>query len=425
MNIRSCAFWILDFLRGSRIRKHFEEIKFIIENPTHADSIKLREQRLNELIDHTISTTPFYKNKKYKSLFEFPIITKIKVLDNFEQFRSTKFAIKNLRKVSTSGSTGIPFVIYQNSDKTKRNTADTIFFSSQANYRIGQKLIYIKLWDEKSYKNKSELFYQNIIPFNVLKNSNYEIEELLEKIKKIKGKKTIIIYPSFLEKILRYLDVYNDDTNYNIDSIITMSESLNHYEKISASKYFDSPIFERYSNVENGIIAQQTNDSTSNYKINTASYYVEILKTDSDEPVENGEVGRIVITDLFNYALPLIRYDTGDMAALEKSSKSSFLKIYGRKMDTIYKTNGTIISPHIFYKISSFSDHKQFQFIQESKTNYSFKLNSTKEKTQETEMIAYFKKYLGNDATFNFIYVDKIPLLTSGKRKKVVNNYIK
>jgi phenylacetate-CoA ligase len=425
MNIRRNVFWILDYLKGSKIRRHYNEIKSVLENPDSLNSNKIREQRLNELIDHAITTTPFYKNKNYKSLFDFPIINKVQVIESFEQFKSTKFSNQNLRKVSTSGSTGIPFKILQNKNKTNRNTADAIFFSSQANYIIGQKLIYIKLWDKKSYKNKTLLFYQNIIPFNILKNSNYEIEELLNKIKNIKGTKTIIVYPSFLERICEYLDIYNDDTNYNINSIITMSESLNHYERVGASKYFNSQVFERYSNIENGILAQQTGDSNSNYKINIASYYVEILKVDSDEPVENGEVGRIIITDLFNYAVPLIRYDTGDMASLEKNDKSTFLKIYGRKMDMIYDTKGRIVFPHLFYKISDFSEHKQFQFIQEDKNIYTFKLNSNEEKTNQNGMSTYFKKYLGNDAVFNFIYVNEIPLLASGKRKKVVNNYIK
>jgi phenylacetate-CoA ligase len=425
MNIRKNVFWLLDYLKGNQIRKHYDEIKFILDNPNSNKSKAISDLRLNELINHAISTSTFYKNKGYKTIRDFPVINKLQVLDNFDQFQSTKFINKSLRKVATSGSTGIPFRIYQDKDKTNRNTADAIYFSSQANYIIGQKLIYIKLWDQRGYKSKTQLFFQNIIPFNILKNSNYEIEELLEKIKNIEGKKAIIIYPSFLERVCKYLDVYYDDSNYNITSIITMSETLNQYERVSASKYFDSPVYERYSNIENGILAQQTSDSGSSYKINTASYHVEILKTDSDEPAEDGEVGRIVITDLFNYAVPLIRYDTGDMACLEKGNSTTLLKVYGRKMDMIYDTKGRIVFPHIFYKIYDFSDLKQFQFIQNGEKEYCFKLNSTKEKTDEEGLISHYKKYLGNDAQFNFEYVDEIPLLISGKRKKVVNNYIK
>lgn len=425
INVREYVYWILDFLKGSRIRKHYNEIQFVIENSNHPNSIKIQERRLNELLNHATSTTPFYKKFTHKTIYDFPIINKSQILDDFKKFKSSTFSNQNLKNVSTSGSTGIPFKINQNSNKVNRNTADTIYFSSQANYKIGQKLIYIKLWDKKNRKNKSQLFYQNIIPFNILKKSNYEIKKLLEKINKTNGIKTIMIFPSFLESICKYLDKYHDGSFYNINSIITISESLNNYEKNSAAKHFKCQVFERYSNIENGILAQQTHNSETNYKINTASYFIEVLKIDSNEPSENGEAGRIVITDLFNYGMPLIRYDTGDLAILERNKRASFLKIYGRKIDVIYNTNGEVISPHIFYEISNFSDHKQYQFIQNRKKEYSFKLNSTKEKTDEKGLINHFKKYLGEDALFNFIYVNEIPLLSSGKRKKVVNNYIK
>lgn len=46
------------------------------------------------------------------------------------------------------------------------------------------------------------------------------------------------------------------------------------------------------------------NEKDEGYRIDTETYYYEILKMDSDEPAEPGELGRIVITDLFNYAFP-------------------------------------------------------------------------------------------------------------------------
>lgn len=45
---------------------------------------------------------------------------------------------------------------------------------------------------------------------------------------------------------------------------------------------------------------------------------------DSDEPAEPGELGRIVITDLFNYAFPILRYDNGDTAVAVGRKKRSF-----------------------------------------------------------------------------------------------------
>ena len=92
-----------------------------------------------------------------------------------------------------------------------------------------------------------------------------------------------------------------------------MSEGLDAIGKSEIEQAFKTKVFSRYSNVENGIIAQQTDKSFDYYFINSASYYVEILEMDLDVPVLKGELGRIVVTDLFNDAMPFIRYDTGDI----------------------------------------------------------------------------------------------------------------
>ena len=43
---------------------------------------------------------------------------------------------------------------------------------------------------------------------------------------------------------------------------------------------------------------------------------------------------------------------------------------------------------------------------------------------EEGEITKYFKKYLGDDAVIEFAYVKEIPLLSSGKRKKIVNEFM-
>ena len=88
--------------------------------------------------------------------------------------------------------------------------------------------------------------------------------------------------------------------------------------KENLEKHFNTKVVSRYSNEEMGILAQQSNIEQNNaFNINWASYYVEILKMDTNEKANLGELGRIVITDLFNFSMPLIRYDTGDLGVFE------------------------------------------------------------------------------------------------------------
>ena len=214
----------------------------------------------------------------------------------------------------------------------------------------------------------------------------------------------------------------------NIKSVIAISKSLNDYTRTAIEKYFKVPVVSRYSNLENGIIAQQIPlDRSLRYLINTASYNVEILKLNSDEQAAEGELGRIIITDFFNYALPMIRYDTGDIGTVEfdhsNRNRKYFTHVEGRKLDILFDTKGKLISSFLVYKnMWQYSEIEQYQLIQETSKQYTFKINTGLPFKNEAKLVDEFKTLLGMDADFRIEYVSEIPLLSSGKRKKIVSN---
>lgn len=183
----------------------------------------------------------------------------------------------------------------------------------------------------------------------------------------------------------------------------------------------------RYANTENGILAQQTPLSEDNFLANLASYHIEILDTNEDIAVGDGKTGRIVVTDFFNRAMPLIRYDTGDLGVLGKSEENGRVnyvlkKVEGRRMDSIYDTDGELISAFtVTHNMWKYVELKQYQFLQIGKNTYEFRLNPEGNFSREKELVKEFKGYLGKDASITITYIDEIPLLSSGKRKKVIN----
>ena len=96
-------------------------------------------------------------------------------------------------------------------------------------------------------------------------------------------------------------------------------------------------------------------------------------------------------------------------------------------MDSIYDTKGTLISPHLIHNLFNkyFYLLKQYQFIQDDKKTYTIKLNLKEPFMFEEKLIQDIKKDFGKDAKIYFDYVDEIPTLASGKRRKVVNNFTK
>ncbi|GAL77997.1 coenzyme F390 synthetase [Algibacter lectus] len=193
--------------------------------------------------------------------------------------------------------------------------------------------------------------------------------------------------------------------------------------------YFKAPTVSRYSNVENGIIAQQMPNDNA-FRINWASYVVEILDLESDVPVPNGTIGRIIITDLYNLATPMIRYDTGDIGAFVNDENFTdnipkLESIQGRKMDALYKTNGgDMLNPFTMHAyVYDFPEIEQLQFIQHKEKKYEIKVNTNVMFEGESLLIEKFKNDIGTDAHVDIQYVDEIPSLKSGKRKISVNLY--
>jgi phenylacetate-CoA ligase len=210
-----------------------------------------------------------------------------------------------------------------------------------------------------------------------------------------------------------------------------MSERLNSYTKKSVKKYFNRTIVSRYSNMEQGLMAQEELNYEGVFKINSASYFIEIFDMVTDKPIKNGEYGRIVVTDLFNFAVPFIRYDTGDVAKIEyKKNKEGFeepflISVQGKRLDLIHDTSGKLIPSQVSaYIFTKHGDYRQFQFEQCSQKDYIVRLNTEKELVNEKELIEDYKALLGSDANIRVEYVDEIPLLGSGKKKEVLNTYL-
>lgn len=427
MNIRKLLYWISDTLKGSVVSKHYKEVFQDFHDEVSARN-KL-SAKLNRLLTHARNTVPYYQRMEIGELQEFPVLNKNEIRASFDQFKSDGYPEDQLKKVITSGSTGTPFSVYHDGEKAKRNTADTMVFGKLAGFEFGTKLYYLKIWNKVNAKTGRMKFIQNIVPEDVTQLSDNYLTSFVERLRRDKSKKSILGYASALETITRYLhEKMPGQKLSNVQGIIGMSEGMSQYTKEKLSAITGVMPVSRYSNVENGIIAQQMPDGGSSFLINWSSYFVEILQMDSNEPEKLGSPGRIVITDLFNFAFPMIRYDTGDIGVMEEEQERLVLKrVEGRKMDAVFDTEGNLVSSFtITNNMWLFPEIKQYQFIQKSKAEYLFVLNTGDAPfLRQEELKEEFSKHFGKDASFALQYVNEIPLLNSGKRRKVINEYRK
>lgn len=430
-NLRSFLFWAIDRLKGRVIHKRITQIKRIINSSSIEECEQYRRICVNKLIKHALESCLYYKSLGIiQTLEEFPIINKTIIRADIDSFISNRFKKNELISIVTSGSTGTPFQVYHDVAKRKQNSSDTLVFAELAGFNLGDILLYLKIWSASNKKSNLLAWLQNVVPFDVFRLGDDEMIRLMASLRK-KGRKGILGYASALEQVCKFLDQNPNKipTHTNLTSALSMSESLSDYTKEKFKEYFGVDLFARYSNLENGILAQQFKGGGNGYRINTASYVVEIFKMDEDVLVDAGEMGRIVITDLYNFGMPMIRYDTGDIGRFKVNESgmvdNTILEhIEGRKLDLLYDTRGQLVSSYIMYKnMWKYTEISQYQLIQSGEKDYLFKINVNDDFKRELELKDEFISYLGDDANFQIEYVTEIPLLSSGKRKKIINTY--
>ncbi|MDM1454775.1 hypothetical protein [Myroides odoratimimus] len=423
-NVRYYIFWILDYLKGQSIRKEYKEIEKCFYDKEFKNLTQ--NKNLKSILDYSVNFTAYYKKFDSNNILSFPIINKKNILDNYDLFFSSDYNLNDssLRVMSTSGSSGVPFRIYQNQEKIKRNSADLLFFYNLGNYNIGDRVFFMRIWNSVNVKSKFTLFKEN---FRMYDTSNIDLEganRFTATMLNDRSKKVVLAYASSFTALMEHLgNESNVKLDWNIKSIITGAEELPVSVKHKMIKTFDCPVLSRYSNQENGILAQQPVTGEDYFELNEGSYYFEFLKLNSDEPAKEGELSRIVITDLFNKVMPIIRYDTGDLCEFGYENNKKVIKsIKGRSIDLLRNSKNEVLSPHVVTNLMwKYPDVKEFQLIQKDLINidlflvHAFSNKENSINSLITELIGIF----GVSSVIKIIEVESIPLEKSGKRKYI------
>ncbi len=419
------GYFALDLAKGGFVAKRYH---MDAEAFRHGTSLSLTEERIRSLIRHAARTTDFYSPfGPEAALRDLPVVNKETFRSHYEEMRSSTFReAKDNRIMTTSGSTGTPLSMIQNRRKILCNTADSIFLGALGGYRIGEKMAFIRVWVNNVRKSRIQLLMENSI---MMDSSSLSDEAILEMLACIRDEKVkcLVGYSSALGEISRFIAEHEVRmADFAVHSIIPISESMPDPVREQLSRQFGCPVTAWYSNEENGIMGIQGKRDPS-YYINSESYYIEILKLDSDEPAEEGELGRIVITDLNNEAFPILRYDNGDTAIAKRTVKDGrfqllLTELYGRRSDILYDTAGHAVTAYVITNnLWNVEGVRQYQFIQHGLRDYELKLNGDPDRMDEEEILGRIAPYFGADAAIRVTYVDEIPVLASGKRKYIEN----
>jgi phenylacetate-CoA ligase len=418
--LRQTLFWFTDSVKGGYVSTYTRELELF--DKKKIDDTPILKKRLTGLLNHAIQNVPFYASyRNWKSLYDFPIINKKILKNNFNNILSSAYKINSLITGQTSGSYGTPFTFYFTKQKKVRKTAEIIHYNKKAGFELGMNHAHIALRTKSSF----ELFLQNQILIKPV-GMGYEWSECVWNIFKEKNLKVIIGYTSALLMLAEWLETREKPDSYRPKVVIAIAEPLGLERRLYLEEQFGSTVISRYACTEAGLIAQERIDDRRFYA-NNLSLILEVVSMESDKPVKPGETGRLLITDLYSHAMPLIRYDIGDIVKLSADSLNErrvtvLDSVEGRSVEIITSADGKMISPIAIDDVfDGLVDINRFQFIQKDKCNYLVRLIAKPVQDRDACIARRLHSLLGNNISVKYEYVNDIPTLPSGKRPYVIN----
>lgn len=418
---RRTGFWLLDGIRGGPIRRQYEDVASKMSSQDDSPD------QLQILLDHAARTTPFYSRLPANDLQNLPVVTRTMYWNAFEDFQSNAFVGARLHFTTSSGSSGMPLTVGHDTAKRSRVIADILYFNDICGFRLGDSLMWLRPWATLPAKSRMERFAQNIIPVELIGMDDHVKNDVIRTLRR-RRVSCVLGYSSALWSLARHIDEMGRAAeDFGLSVVMSDSESLLPSTKRQLAAAFGCPVVDRYANEENGLLACTQPDDDL-FHLNRASYFFEFLKLDSDEPEEKGSLARIVVTDLYSYAMPMIRYDTGDLAIVADDGPGparTLRSIEGRRADVIYDVLGReLSSTTIGTLMDEFADVARYQLIQESASAYRLRLCGTESARIERALEAKFVTALGSTARVAVEFVDDIPSGRNGKFRTTICNYV-
>ena len=182
-----------------------------------------------------------------------------------------------------------------------------------------------------------------------------------------------------------------------------------------------------YATIESGMIAWQCK-SLKGYHINIDNLVLEFLQ--NGKPVRAGEPGRVVVTNLHSYAMPIVRYELGDICTTSDSlcpcgNQLPLMTVVEGRIDDMVKTpSGKVISPNsITNAMEAVDGIGQFRVIQEKKDLIVIQIVAGPKFFQETPLKAknLLRELVGQDMDIEVQMVSEISKEHTGKIRAVIS----
>lgn len=403
---------------------------------TYEQLIEYRNMKLQRMIKHCYETVPYYKKlfnekginyneiKTIDDLKILPILSKSEVKANINSFISTVIPKSKLKIHPTGGTTGSGLSFYTTDEEEAEQWA--VWWRYRRNLGID-----IDMWCGNfggktivPIENKKPPFWRYNTPCKQIFFSGYHINEqnalyYADEIKK-RNIKWLHGYPSNLANLASCL--LAKGIKLDIKNVTIGSENLYDYQRELILEAFNTMPCQHYGLTEGVANISQRKDG--NLYVDEDFSVVEFI------PMNESSYS-IIGTSLSNWAMPLIRYDTGDQATINKLGGKNYdiggriiKQINGRTNEFIVLEDNTRISSAalslVFKDIIAI---KEAQIVQKEKNYILVRIAKTGiySPSDEEKTTKALKERLGKDMRIDYQYTDVLPRTSSGKMKLVIS----
>jgi phenylacetate-coenzyme A ligase PaaK-like adenylate-forming protein len=324
--------------------------------------LKYRNGKLGSLLQQSRNSSFYCHSGKISMNGRFPVdsLANLPLLDKSELRTASKKFISRHRhhpffKTISSGTTGVPlemwfddkyFISYfgwfrsflrQNGINPRPSDTNMLAitaFRKEKDYSLIQPAV------------NHSLFYRVNIHESFWKSPKETVNYIAEK-----SPLVLCGMPTTLEMLADYMLMYPAASPIMPKAIITKSELLLPETRLKLRKVFGAPVFNTYGLTEVGGVVASECPAHSGYHINVEDYIVETVKPDGT-PSGHEKEGELVITNLYHYHVPVIRYRTHDFATITRrrckcgAVTPRILKLSGRDLNRFTDARGNKYNPH-------------------------------------------------------------------------------
>ncbi|KRF02132.1 polysaccharide biosynthesis protein [Frateuria sp. Soil773] len=397
----------------------------------------LQWRRLKRLLEHCEREVPYYRRRwrelgiaaaDIRSLDDYarlPLLTKADIRGHFDELTADAWRGR-LPTKATGGSTGEPLRFGFDRESNDRRTAVMWRGYGWAGARMGRRTLF--LWGgavgepSRAHRLKDRLYNAAFARrmLDSFRMSEANMAAYADAIDRYRPQ-VVVGYVGPLVRLAQWL-LATGRRPWRPQVVIGAAEALHEFQRAAIEQAFGCPAFNTYGCREFMLVASEC-EHRQGLHVNADHLLVEL------RPMAGAPGGEVVVTDLFNYGMPFVRYANGDMATAADGACACgrglprLARVDGRVLDAIRTPAGHLLPGEFFpHMLKDVPGLERFRLVQRRLDR--LELSIVRGRGFDDTSLAYIRrevdKVLGGSVELHCDFVDDIPLTRSGKQRVTV-----